>query len=353
MITDESTELRKYLFNRIDVKDSKEVRDLYSFLDNIQLKPLHIEHYHVKHKHSLEIEPSDFIPDNIIKKTYIMNRTTIHFTVGKLKVKLFIHSKEDSKKFINIIVSVIQYVCSLSIIDINELSINYYLLKNKKEINKNTKEFTKNEINSGYCKDGPFKTEITIYRIEEVVKVTIHELFHALQYDYRNDPLHIINHYKNKYNITSTKLKSYEAYTEIWANIINIYLISKKSKRSPYNIFITLLALEKEFCEFQSHKVFYVTNLGDKPTDINKKTGIFPYFILRCELYQRLNLFIKHCRLHNIDYVKIDKEEKWFNFLKKNTTIKKNNRRFNKFNENSIIYKTMRMSINEIKVTDE
>ena len=56
MITDESTELRKYLFNRIDVKDSKEVRDLYSFLDNIQLKPLHIEHYHVKHKHSLEIE---------------------------------------------------------------------------------------------------------------------------------------------------------------------------------------------------------------------------------------------------------------------------------------------------------
>ena len=100
MITDESTELRKYLFNRIDVKDSKEVRDLYSFLDNIQLKPLHIEHYHVKHKHSLEIEPSDFIPDNIIKKTYIMNRTTIHFTVGKLKVKLFIHSKEDSKKLI-------------------------------------------------------------------------------------------------------------------------------------------------------------------------------------------------------------------------------------------------------------
>ena len=45
-----------------------------------------------------------------------------------------------------------------------------------------------------------------------------------------------------------------------------------------------------------------------------------------------------------VDYLKINKEEKWFNFLKKNTTIKKNNRRFNKcrnfYRKYNISYKT-------------
>ena len=40
-------------------------------------------------------------------------------------------------------------------------------------------------------------------------------------------------------------------------------------------------------------------------------------------------------------------------FFKKNNVGRKKIEIINKFNENSIIYKTMRMSINEIKVTDE
>ena len=66
-----------------------------------------------------------------------------------------------------------------------------------------------------------------IWRKEEIIKVTIHELFHLFNCDSKTiDTQSIIKLYQERYNINSTVINTFEAYTEIWANIINCFLLS-------------------------------------------------------------------------------------------------------------------------------
>ena len=57
---------------------------------------------------------------------------------------------------------------------------------------------------------------IDIWRIEEIMKVTIHELYHLFHCDKSmNDDYNIINFYHKRYNINSERVNTFEAYTEI------------------------------------------------------------------------------------------------------------------------------------------
>ena len=60
---------------------------------------------------------------------------------------------------------------------------------------------------------------------------------------------------------------------------------------------------------------------------------------------------LKFCNIHNINYVKMDNIQNWYTFLKENIPkVEKNNRRFNNMNKTKIIYKTLRMSVNELSI---
>ena len=72
--------------------------------------------------------------------------------------------------------------------------------------------------------------------------------------------------------------------------------------------------------------------------------------LIRNELYERIVPFLKFCKAYNKDYIKLNKKEKWFDFLKKNRKIKKNNKRFYTIHKNNYLFTTMRMSLNEIMV---
>ena len=61
----------------------------------------------------------------------------------------------------------------------------------------------------------------------------------------------------------------------------------------------------------------------NKTIDINKDTNILAYFIIKTEIFNRLNVFLKHCRLYHTNYIKIKNIKLWFLFLKKNKKIKK------------------------------
>lgn len=354
-ITNDSIELRNYLFKELKISNSKELIKLYSTFNNIQIQKLRIKYYHTRNDKKIEINKAKYIPDNISNKSYLMNETLISLENEKIQVNIKIYSNKEVNKFVNILISTIEYVCSIAPISVNKLNLNYYLTDNKKEIklkNKNEKYvLSKNEVNSGFCSNDMFNSNITIYRVEEVIKVTIHELIHAMNYDYRNDSNKIIEMYKKRYNINSEEIRTYEAYTEFWANLINCYLISKRSKRSNYEVFITLISLEKNFAILQSEKVFHITKLTSEKIDINQKTNVLAYYIIRSEFYQKLNLILKFCSLHNINYVKMEKIDKWYLFLKENIPkVEKNNRRFNNMNKKKLIYKTMRMSVNELSI---
>ena len=349
MFTDDSILLRDYFFPRITLKNSTDLDKLYKHLQSIHRLPIHITNFKEnKERKEVRIQ-SGYAPQKILKKVYTLKKSSTSFLIDHLKCTLNIYdySENSNQKFIDNIIGTIQYVASLSKIIISQLDINLYLLNDKKKVDISMKQLGKEEINSGSCLRGD-TTVITIYRKEEVMKVVIHELIHAFQYDDFVDTPQIIKHYQKKYNISSQEINTNEAYTEIWANIINCYLISQKVKRSQYNLFLVLIALEKVFVEFQTNKVIFLTNLQKQKIDINKDTNVLSYFIIRNELYLRLNAFLKFCKTKNKDYIKLTQKEKWFEFIKKNKLVKGNNKRFNKIKKTDFLFTTKRMTLKEI-----
>ena len=73
-----------------------------------------------------------------------------------------------------------------------------------------------------------------------------------------NDNSTIIELYQKRYNINSVRVNTFEGYTEIWANILNSFMLS-----NDYSEFINNIYLEKEWCKFQASKIFYITNLNN------------------------------------------------------------------------------------------
>ena len=347
MFTDDSILLRDYFFPRITLKNSIEFKELYDHFQSIQVLPVQVTNFkESRMKGKVKIQ-SEYGPSSILEQEYHFQKSSIHFTMRKLKCTINVYDdKKDRRTFLDEIVQLVQFVGSLSTINLSTLILNLYLIDEKKTIDTKMQELGKEEVNSGSCQIGD-TTIINIYRTEELIKVTIHELIHAFRYDNFRDSPQIVRHYQKKYNISSQHINTNEAYTELWANLINCYLISQRVGRNRYNLFLILISLEKEFAEFQAHKVFYITNLNEKKVDINKDTNVLSYFIIRCELYKRIVPFLKFCKTKNKDYIKLSEEKNWIEFIKKNGKIKKHHRRFNTIQKNDYLFTTMRMSLNE------
>ena len=107
---------------------------------------------------------------------------------------------------------------TLSIPVKTDITINYHLSDEKKMVKGGI--LTNHEVNSGSCMITPEYSVINMEE-EEVLKVTVHELFHALRNDNYSDNDTCIKHFTSKYGIGSSKINTHEAYTEIWANLIN------------------------------------------------------------------------------------------------------------------------------------
>jgi len=352
MFTSDSINLRDYFFPKIRLQDSIELKNLFQYFQNIKIHPVKKKDIIYEKRKKIIIDAAGGA-DQIINKTYLFKKSYFSFIINKLNVSLNVYSLNEETLLLHKISELIAFVYSLNRVDIQYLTIDIYLVDQKKTINSSTGLFTRNEINSGFCILG--KTpHIVIYRKEELFKVIIHELIHAFQYDNYKDSDKLIKHYQEKYNISSEKINSNEAYTEIWANMINCYLISKNIGRNRYNLFLILIAMEKEFSYFQAEKVIYLTKLNydnkKKAVDINEDTNVLSYFIIRAEIYKGLNKFLKFCKNHNENYIKLENENIWFNHLKKNELILKKNRRFNNINKNSYFFTSMRMSLNELDI---
>ena len=361
--TDDSICLRKYFLSKCKVPSMRSLKDIYTHFKNISLRDVSIQSHDIIESKIKDIG-NKFISKNLKSKIIhsLLQKTICKITVGEINVILNIYSIENEKldHLIYNIIKCVRFMCSLSDPPIHNLVINYYLLEDKKELdNKKGSNgnciLTKEKVNSGSCSQTIDQSVIDIWRKEEILKVTIHELIHALHFENYQDTFDLIKHYQDKYNISSKKINSKEAYTEIWANIINCYLISvsqNKTNQKQYQSFQKMIALEKEYSIYLSEKILYLcyknNTKGIHKIDINKYTNVLSYYIIRAELYNHLNKFLHYCKNNNTDYIKIKNDTTWISFLKKNKKIKMNNRRFNNIKKMNIIYKTLRMSLNEL-----
>lgn len=229
---------------------------------------------------------------------------------------------------------------------VKDITFTYYLLDVKRVLDGDT-FFDKEEVNGGACWSSPEECDITVWRKEEIVKVSIHELIHGLSYDYKQDTPDIVKHYKDRYGISSPKMNTFEAYTEIWAELIHCYLLSRliscKDRSKCYHFFDTFVATEIEFSKFQSSKVLDLLKLNK---DVNKETNVTAYYLIKTELYCSLNTFLQYCLINNDNVIKLKDKIKYLEYLKKIKCLE-----IKKINTNSeYLLKTTRMTCLELEI---
>ena len=308
------------LFNKFELIYSNLTTE---FIKNYKREDILYNHYH-----------------NFKKDIIFSNKTLIRINYNNQIIKLNIyHNNEKLDVFINNILFVIYYLIKYSNYTKN-IEIDYLLTDLVKEIkNMNIGQiFTQNEINSGLTDFR--KNKIIIWRKEEIMKVTIHELIHLLNLGLNQNFTKLIHHYKNKYKISSNYILIDEAYTEFLAVLINNYLITKFSKKT-YNYFKYLLKLEINFSIFQSKKILYLSRKNKNDyIDLNKHTQVLSYFIIKLELFMNLDKIVNLININNLNKI----EDILIN-NKKSILNQKIDKKINRK-----IIKQMRMTLNEYKL---
>ena len=295
---------------------------------------------------SQSLQSEQFI-DGHFKKDILKlhNCREVVFKTGPTTFQINIHYKNESLDlFIDTLMYCLSFVSMLTTHNKKNITMNYYLLNTKRVLDGDT-IFDKGEVNGGAC--GSIDTEcgITVWRKEEILKVSIHELIHCLDYDYKNDTSDIIQHYQQKYAVTSQKMNTFEAYTEIYAALLHSYLVTRLYHKidpsfKPYDLFVANVGIEMEFSQLQASKVL---SLLDKNKDMNKETNVCAYYIIKTELYEDLHNFLKFSVSHNKDIIKLTDTSKYFDYLKGLNKVNKK-----KYKVTSYLKQTTRMTCLEI-----
>ena len=265
---------------------------------------------------------SKFVPLNI-QSDILMNLhiyTKIVVNLDNIKLTFFFFSKKTVNNYtINIILIKALYIIKLYHINDVDLTIHCFLSNIKKEIRQDN-FLGPNEVNSGLTSFG-LKNNILIFRGEEIEKVLLHELVHALNID---DPImHDLDYIEHKikcnFNVNNkNSINFFEAYTESIAFITNI-MINSIFSQIDYKI---LLENELRFSIVQCSKImnFYnIKNMDDFfcknccfPSNKNwiEKSSILSYFFLKLGSIYNTDLFIANYMFS--DKINIDI---YYNFL--------------------------------------
>jgi hypothetical protein len=161
-------------------------------------------------------------------------------------------------------------------------------------------KINENHVNTGFTFGCAENNEIYIYREEEWEKVLLHECIHAFGIDYSNNTS--LNEKINriilsKHNIQEEyiDLRSYELYTELCGNILNILFSSQ-------NISIVYEKIQKEqkwaICQCSKIMKYYKNNLQN--VVINKMPPIYCYYFLKCGALYNINSFFDIIHLNGL-----------------------------------------------------
>uniref|UniRef100_A0A6C0EIV0 Uncharacterized protein n=1 Tax=viral metagenome TaxID=1070528 RepID=A0A6C0EIV0_9ZZZZ len=247
---------------------------------------------------------SKFVPLNI--QTDVLKNLKIHTKIvvklGHIKLTFhFFSNTALDNNLVNIIIVKALYIIKLYNIDNIELTIRFFLSNIKKQIGLN--DFLgRDEVNSGLTSFG-LENTILIYRAEEIEKVLLHELVHALNIDnlLMRELDSIDKKIKCNFNINNKNdINFFEAYTESIAFITNII---SNSILSGINYKI-LLENELRFLILQCSKIlnFYNVKNIDKffckqccfGSNIKwtEKSSILSYYFLKLGSVYNINHFI-------------------------------------------------------------
>ena len=208
------------------------------------------------------------------------------------------------------------------------LTIYLYLTSMKKTLADCDRDCTVGEDNANTAFTFSCKrvNELYIYRKEEWFKVLCHELFHSLGLDFsEHDDEENIN--KKLFEIFPVKLdtKLYEAYTEMWGELLNlVFLAYNTCRREPGERILRKIEShvyqERMFSVYQASKV--LTHFGIAYEDLydrrepaatlrrsyKETTPAFSYYIIKNVLMFHANDFVEWCAKVNRGSLEFDRE---------------------------------------------
>jgi hypothetical protein len=291
-----------------------------------------------------------FIDEHLKKDILLLNtykEVIIKTDQYTFRLKFYYDKTDNLDDLIETLAYGLSFTILLAPHKVKDITICYYLLGVTRVLDGDT-FFDKEEVNGGACWSSPTDCDITVWRKEEILKVSIHELIHGLSYDYKQDTSEIVQHYQAKYGITSPKMNTFEAYTEIFAELIHCYLLARfiyvlHKKRNCYYLFHGFVATEILFSQLQSSKVLSLLELNK---DINKETNVTAYYLIKTELYNDLNKFLEFCIKYNEKNIKLKDVSKYLDYLKGLKSVV--NKKYNKLSE--YLTNTTRMTCLEIEL---
>ena len=278
------------------------------------------------------IKNTFFISDEI--KNFILENTRFYFSFyfkiqsTHITINIANYDEKNNNEIHHLLYSALcwLYICVKHKTKICSKYLKIYLfLTDFKKLTNNESVLGPKNSNSGFTYACALDNTICIFRKEEILKVLIHETFHAFGLDFSNKknnfkkPMSCIFNIKSSFDISET-------YSELWATIINclffaFFKLKNQTKEDFFEKSISLLNLEMNFSIYQSTKILKTMDLNYKKIlKINnfdckykEKTNIFCYYILKSILLIHLNEFLKICKTHN--YFNIKNENKFIKLI--------------------------------------
>jgi len=199
---------------------------------------------------------------------------------------------------------------------VKTLSIYIYLTSLQKQLpTSNTQVLDAIHVNTAFTTTCPVISEIVIFRKEEWFKVFIHETFHNFGLDFSDMNCDSVNQcILSIFDVNITDLRPYEAYTEFWANILNVLFCSFFKLKKKENVAEFLENSEFYLTQEITHSLFqmvktlqfmglYYKDLYSKKNEAKflrenlykEKTNVFSYFILKTILLYNYPKFVAWC----------------------------------------------------------
>jgi len=203
-----------------------------------------------------------------------------------------------------------------------ELDIYIYLTSLEKRLptSSSTRKTTLDEmnVNTAYTSSCPSRGELVVFRKEEWFKVFVHETFHSFGLDFSGMNCGRVNRMlRELYNVKSD-INAFEAYTEFWAEIINVIyctyfsLTTKQTTRNVLDLVHIYLNIERKNSLLQLVKVLdymsldYRTLCDPHPSanelrkmNYAENTNVLSYYIIKCVLINDYVRFIEWCVKNN------------------------------------------------------
>ena len=257
-----------------------------------------------------------YIPRTIARHIEQSSNNEIHieFNVGERRIRLVfvVEDKEYKvslyKKYAKSVAAWLHIVSNIHPICSKNLTVYFYMSLLAKQLPTEIDNvIAEQHANTGFTNNCSKSAEIVIYRKEEWFKVFLHETFHNFNMDFSAHDNGLAKRRMLSIFKVESDVNLFEAYTETWAEIINVAFCSfahSSSETEYLDNAELLMGYERHYSRVQMSKV--LRHIGTSYSQLfvpgngyREETNVLSYFVIKCVLLNEHQQFMSWCKTNN------------------------------------------------------